>query len=64
MPTKIEEDQTRTVRPVMVEEPVVPLERNMYGSSFGRTCGKGNLRKSYCNTVGRKFPIGMLVRTP
>ena len=20
--------------------------------------GKGNLRKSYCNTVGRRFPIG------
>ena len=21
-------------------------------------CGKGNLRKFYCNTVGRRFPIG------
>ena len=28
-------------------------------SSFGRTImGKSNLRKSYCNTVGKRFPIG------
>ena len=27
-------------------------------------CGKGNLRKSYCSTVGKRFPIGMLIRTP
>ena len=27
-------------------------------SSFGRTCGKGNLRKFYWNAVGKKFPIG------
>ena len=27
-------------------------------------CGKGNLRKSYSCTVGRKFPIGMFVCKP
>ena len=26
--------------------------------------GKGNLRKSYWNMVGRRFPIGMLIRRP
>ena len=42
-----------------IEDPVVPLERNLYSHPFGRTnCGKGNLRKSYCKTVGRKFQIG------
>ena len=31
-----------------MEDPVVPLERNLYGSSFSRTImGKANLRKSY-----------------
>ena len=33
-----------------MEDPVVPLERNLYG--------KGNLRNSFWNTVGSRFPIG------
>ena len=31
-----------------MEDPVVPLERNLYGHPFQQDfCGKGNLRKSY-----------------
>ena len=41
-----------------MEDPVVPLERNLYGHPLAGLFGKGNLRKSYCNTVGRKFQIG------
>ena len=42
-----------------VEDPVVPLERNLYGHPLaGLFYGKGNLRKSYSNTVERRFPIG------
>ena len=42
-----------------MEDPVVPLERNLYGHPLaGLIYGKGNLRKSYCSTVGRRFPIG------
>ena len=41
-----------------MEDPVVPLERNLYGHPLADYHGKGNLRKSYCSTVGRRFPIG------
>ena len=37
-----------------MEDPVVPLERNLCGH---HCYVKGNLRKSNCNTVGRRFPI-------
>ena len=41
------------------EDPVVRLERNFVRSSLCREYyGKGNLRKSYCSTVGRRFPTG------
>ena len=40
-----------------MEDPVVPLERNLYGHPLAGY-GKGNLRKSYCSTVGKRFPIG------
>ena len=42
-----------------MEDPVVPLERNLFDHPFFRTVmGKENLRKSYESTVGRRFPIG------
>ena len=41
-----------------MEDPVVPLERNLYGHPLAGLYGKGNFRKSYCSTVGRRFPIG------
>ena len=35
----------------------LPLERNLYGHPLGKTVmGKANWRKSYCSTVGRRFP--------
>ena len=45
-------------------EDLVPLERNLYGHPWQDYYGKGNLRKSYCGTVGRRIPIGKLIRTP
>ena len=41
-----------------MEDPVVPLERNLYGLLWQDCYGKGNLRKSYWNSVGRRFPTG------
>ena len=41
-----------------LEDPVVPLERKLYGILWKDCRGEGNLRKSYWNTVGRRFPIG------
>ena len=41
-----------------MEDPVVPLERNLYGHPLAGLLWKGNLRKPYCSTVGRRFPIG------
>ena len=42
-----------------VEDPVVLLERNLYGHPLaGLFYGKGNSRQFYWNTVGRKFLIG------
>ena len=42
-----------------MEEPVVPLERGICTVILWQDCcGKGNLRKSFWNTVGRRFPIG------
>ena len=41
-----------------MEDPVVPLERNLYGPSFGRTiAGKAN-GESPIEILGRRFPIG------
>ena len=40
-----------------MEDPVVPLERNLYGPSFGRTTmGKGNLRKFLLKHGWEKVP--------
>ena len=41
-----------------MEDPVVPLEQNLYGHLLAGLLWKGNLIKSCCNTVGRRFPIG------
>ena len=42
-----------------MEDPVVPLERNLYGHLLaGLFLGKKNSRKFYWNTVGNKFQIG------
>ena len=42
-----------------MEDPIVPLERNLYGHPFSRDCHeRGNLRKSFCSMDGRKFPNG------
>ena len=38
-----------------MEDPVVPLERNLYGHPLAGLYGKGNLRKSCWNTFGRRF---------
>ena len=50
----------------VLEDPVVLLERNLYGHSFGRTnCGKGNLRKILLKArLGKSFKLGMHSRTP
>ena len=45
-----------------MEDPVVSLERNLYGHPFGRTIyGKGNLRKSYLQHawLGGNSKLGM-----
>ena len=41
-----------------MEDPVVPLERNLYGHPLAELHWKGNSRKFYWNTVGNKFQIG------
>ena len=41
-----------------IEDPVVPLERNLYGHPWQDYYGESNLRKSYLSTVARRFPIG------
>ena len=40
-----------------MEDPVVPLERNLYGHPLAGLLWEGNLRKSYWNMDGRKFQI-------
>ena len=45
-----------------IEDPVVPLERNLYGHLLTRLFfGKGNFGKFYWNTVGRRYKLGMLI---
>ena len=48
-----------------MEDPVVPLERNLYGHLLAGlldSYGKGDLRKFYWNTVGQKsFKLGVCV---
>ena len=39
-----------------IEDPVVPLERNLYGHSFGGLYGKGNLRKFFLKYGWEKVP--------
>ena len=39
-----------------MEDPVVPLERNLFGHPLAGLLWGGNLRKFYRNTVGKKFP--------
>ena len=41
-----------------MEDPVVPLERNLYGILWQDYYGKGNLRKSYRSMAGRELQIG------
>ena len=41
-----------------MEDPVVLLERNLYGHLLAGLLWEKHLRKSYCNTVGRWFTIG------
>ena len=41
-----------------IEDPVVPLERNLHGHPLAGYNGIGNSRKFYGNTVGKKFQIG------
>ena len=41
-----------------MEDPVVLLERNLYGHLWQDCYGKGNLRKSFWSTAGRRFLIG------
>ena len=38
-----------------MEDPVVPLEKNLYVHPFAGLYGKGNLRKFYWNTVGKQL---------
>ena len=40
------------------EDPVVPLERNLYGHPLAGLLRESNLRKSYWNMAGRKSQIG------
>ena len=40
-----------------IEDPVVPLERNLYGHSQGY-CGKGSSRKFYWSMDGKKCRTG------
>ena len=41
-----------------MEDPVVLPERNLYGHPLPNYNGKGNSRKFFGNTVGKKFQIG------
>ena len=41
-----------------IEDPVVPVERNLYGHHLLASCGKENLRKFNWNLAGKKYPIG------
>ena len=40
-----------------MEEPVVPLERNLYGHPLAGLLWERQPEKIYCSTVGRSFPI-------
>ena len=44
-----------------IEDPVVPLERNMYRHLLAVYSGKGNSGEFYWNTVWKKFQIGNIV---
>ena len=49
----------------ILEDPVVPLERNLYGHLLAGLLGeKQFLRKFYWNTVGKKLKLGMLLCQP
>ena len=37
------------------EDPVVPLERNLYGHPLAGLLWEGNVRNFYWNTVGKSF---------
>ena len=41
-----------------IEDPVVPLERNLYGHPLAGLLWERQFEKSYCSTVGKRFPIG------
>ena len=41
-----------------LEDPVVPLERNLYGHPLAGQLWKSNLRKSCWNMDGKRFPLG------
>ena len=41
-----------------MDDPVVPLERNLYGILWQDYYGKGNLRKSYRSMAGGELQIG------
>ena len=43
---------------VSMEDPVVPLERNLYGHPLAGLLWERHFGKSDCNTVGRRFLIG------
>ena len=42
-----------------MEDPVYPLERNLYGHPLAGLLWKGNSRKIFWNTVGNKFQTGI-----
>ena len=41
-----------------IEDPVVALERNLFGQFFAGLLWERQFEKSYCSTVGRRFPFG------
>ena len=48
-----------------MEDPVVPLERNLYGHPIGRTVWERQFEKILSKArLGEGFQLGMLSRTP
>ena len=45
-----------------MEDPVVPLERNLNGHPLARLHRKGNLCSAQCSQVGISFQLTMLIR--
>ena len=41
-----------------MEDPVVPLERNLYGHPLAGVLWEKQFEKILLNTVGRKFQVG------